>query len=585
MKTLILTLTFIFQLFCTAALAQKAVPHLGTPQALLEQAQKNRTELLNVLLKMKDHVRELRDQQTFDQFFNTLDQLESLSKKHRLESIYPNAVKEVGIAMIQHGNRWLKIGNDQPKKILSYQKWADLAVAQQFQVQVFDEMSRITQKKNLERAFTNLMVLEKWVRQTFPEDLYLAPAYQRAVGELSFKALIQIDITQNQEWQLWITGLTTQAVAQDYISFLNEKILISQLSAKDASQWQILIMALGNQLTSINQLSPSIKANYGILVVDVYSTLLNQEKTIDPALFKETIKSLDLATIRSLVFRWINPSTKYTNSYMSSQIQLSEILYAEIRKRQIHQSSLDLQKYISNELSPHLLVRSGFEGTYSVFDQNKKAWNFTIIKETDSRIIAALCTPQADPCYTFFDIKYYPEQKSFIAFENSPSDQISRNISLKIQFVLSDNIVLEMPFLQREVGRLTGQKTQQHPNFLAQKRVMDSKIEGRFFGRINFAKGPMDFILTITSNGEYSVARLEADNGTSETYFHKGTSGLDGAIYLTTGRTENGSWLHLRLKNRDFLTLEGIAIVGGFGQVATVTFEKQGPSQPLSKKK
>jgi hypothetical protein len=194
MKNALKLMGMVFAITLGSANAQVDVPNLGRPETLLLEAQTGRKELLEVLLRLKDNVRELRDQPTFDEFFAILTDLDKLAVEQNLNMIYPNAVLEVGRSMIMHGNRWLKISLDNETKILTYQKYADLTAALQFQGQVVEELNKIKDEKLFKKAYVNLLALEAWAQTKFADDLYLVPTYQKTIADLSFKALININI-------------------------------------------------------------------------------------------------------------------------------------------------------------------------------------------------------------------------------------------------------------------------------------------------------------------------------------------------------------------------------------------------------
>lgn len=574
MKTVISLFFLVASLAAQTTWAQNEVPYLGTPEKLIEQAQKGPKELLDVLLTLKDNIRELRDPKTFDQFFVLLDQFEESATLYQLDLIYPNAVAEVGKSMVAHGNRWLRIGTDTSEKILSYQKWADLSSALQFQVQVIEELNRMRNEKLFKPAFKNLLALEKWSNARFSDDLYLVPTYQKTIAELSLKALIATDIQNEEEWSLWLQGVSTQSTAQDYISFLNEKILAEKLDQNKGDSWLKLNLQLGKQIATIPRLSGSVRNNYGVLVTDTLSKILFNQVSIDPTLFKGTIALLDVSSFRGLVFRWINPERSFPDAYAIQLVPLSEILLNQAKALRLGQTVLEIEKFVAVRLSPALASQGGIEGTYKLTNNDGKVWFFTLIRETESRLISALCDEEGHVCYAFFNVKYSTSKKIFLATENTSDDEQFQNTPIQIKFSDADKVRIDLPYAFRVGTVLRGQKVQSHPNFLSTLDVDAVSTEGHYKGMIDLKSGPLEFDLIITANGESSMGRLDSEKSSIRIDLGKGSDGQAGFIYLTSGRTNKGSWFHLRLKQNGYEKLEGIAIVGGTGEVGKAVFTK-----------
>lgn len=552
--------------------AQTDVPNLGRPGTLLKEAKQGRKQLLEVLLRLKDNVRELRDQPTFDEFFALLGPLDALAKEYNLALIYPDAVKEVGKNMIMHGNRWLKISLDSDKKILSYQKWADLSAALLFQGQAIEELNKIKDDKLFKKAYTNLLSLEVWAETTFPDDLYLYPTYQKTISDLSFKALLNTNVVNQEEWAFWIRGLNSQAAAQDYLAFLNEKILMENVKKEEMPKWFALAEALGKQLTTIERLSSSVKNNYGVFVTDLAAKAIFYEYDINEATFKTIVNLLDISSLRGLIFRWVNPEKTATDVYALKLVTLSKILYLRTKELKLTQNSLELERFVSSRLGPVLASQNGIEGHYALKGLDGRDWFFTIIRETESRVVASLCDTTGVICFSFFNIQYNLEKNVFFASENVPSDDSYQNAPAQIIFGADNTIALDLPHAFKVSGRFSGKKVQSYENIMSMADENAVAIEGHFKGTIEVNGVVKEYDLMITSFGEYSIGRLESEDSVIRIDLNKGNDGKMGFIYLTSGRTGKGTWFHLRLKQEGYETLVGVAIVGGAGKLGNARF-------------
>lgn len=572
MKKLLSLLLLMFVITTGSADAQVDVPNLGRPGTLLKEAKQGRKELLEVLLRLKDNVRELRDQPTFDEFFALLGPLDALAKEYNLALIYPDAVKEVGKNMIMHGNRWLKISVDSDKKILSYQKWADLSAALLFQGQVIEELNKIKDEELFKKAYVNLLSLESWAEVTFPNDLYLYPTYQKTISDLSFKALLTTKITDQEEWTFWIRGLSSQAAAQDYLSFLNEKILMDSLKKEEIPQWFALAETLGKQLTTIDRLSGSVKNNYGVFVTDLTAKAIFYEYDINEASFKTIVNLLDISSLRGLIFRWVNPEKTASDTYALRLVTLSKILYLRTKELKLTQNSLELERFVSSRLGPVVASQNGIEGHYNLKGLDGREWFFTIIRETESRVVASLCDSTGVICFSFFNIQYNMERNVFFASENLPNDDSYQNAPAQIVFGADNTVSLDLPHAFKVSGRFSGKKVQSYENIMSMADENAVAIEGHFKGTMEVNGVLKEYDLMITSFGEYSIGRLESEDSVIRVDLNKGTDGKAGFIYLTSGRTGKGTWFHLRLKQEGYETLVGDAIVGGMGKLGKVRF-------------
>lgn len=578
MKFLALILAPLTLAFSLQAFSQVDVPHLGTPEKLLKEAQTGRTELLNVLLRLQDNVRELRDQQTFDNFFALLDQFQALSDSYNLEMIYPGAVKEVGRNMILHGNRWLKISSDSSEKILSYQKWSDLSGALLFQTQVTEELNKLTKPEQFKKAYLNLLSLKDWSLANYPDDLYLAPTYQSVIADLSFKALVPLSVMDNTEWAFWLKGINTQNSAQDYISFLNEKVLADDITQAEMAQWTKLALALGQQLGTINKLSSSVKNNYGILVTDIIAKALHAELDIDVKDFEGLVKILDITSFRGLVFRWLNPEKPATDDYAYKLIALTEVLYHRAKELKLGTTTVDIEKFISVRLSPVIATKANIEGGYRLKSTTKGKpdleWYFSVVRETEDRMVASLCDTSGAVCYSFFNVQYSVEKKLFIASEDAPNDDIEQNTPVTIEFLADETVRITNPNAHRLATVLVGKKVTSYPNYMATPSYDADPIEGNYKGTIELPTGTVKYRLMITNFGEYTVGRLESLNGNVRIDLKKGTDGKIGFIYLTSGKTDSGAWFHLRLQQNADGNLEGFAVSAARGFKSKAQFTK-----------
>ena len=132
---------------------------------------------------------------------------------------------------------------------------------------------------------------------------------------------------------------------------------------------------------------------------------------------------------------------------------------------------------------------------------------------------------------------------------------------------------MKLPFSSQIEAPLVGEKIESYSNVLAQADIDATPIEGVYEGSIEINGKDKPYRLIVTNFGEYSVGRLESGSGNIRIELNKGDDGKLGYIYLTSGRTQRGSWFHLRLKQSGD-SLIGSAIVGGMGELGPATFEK-----------
>lgn len=550
------------------------VPYIGTASSLLGEAQAGRRELLDALLKLKDNVRELRDQKTFDEFFVLLDQFETLADQENLHMIYPNAVGEVGKTMIMHGSRWLKVAHDSEEKILSYMRWADLTAALQFQRQVIEEIDKIKNPELFKKAFSNLQALEAWAAENFADDLYLLPIYQKTISEISFNALTTIDIRDEQEWSFWISGVNNQDSAQDYVAYLNEKILAEQLKAEDAAHWFSLVNALGEQLQDIQRLSSSVRHNFGVLFADLTAKAIASEYTIDPTVFNKTVSLLDASSVRSLAFRWTNPEKAPTDQYATTLVPLSKSIYNRSKDLKLGQTALEIERFISGSLSAAFVSQNGIEGTYKLTG-NGRTWKFTILRDSEQRLIAALCDDKGVVCFTFFNVQYNVQDNKFYASERVPDDDFYNNIPAIIEFGDNDSISIELPYAYRVGTHISGHKVESYENYMANPFMDANLMSGTYTGQLKLKSGSREMILILNTLGEHTVGRMESSDGHLVFNFGRGNDGNIGYLYLTTGQNSRRSWTHLRLKQINDDEITGVLISGGKGVLSEVKFTRK----------
>lgn len=555
--------------------AQANVPHIGTAQSLKAEAQIGQKEFIEAMLKLKDNVRELRDQKTFEEFFYLLEDFEQLFHQYQLDLIYPDLMKDLGRSMVMHGNRWLKVGKDTPAKIMHYQKWADLVAGIQFQNQVIEEIEKISNPDAFKQAFVNLVELNAWAEANYAEDLYLAPIYRKTISEISFKALIQTDLKDHEDREFWLKGINTQQTAQDYLAFLNDKLLREPLLQEDASDWFLAVIELGKQFRSIKGLSSSTNSNYGVLASDLVSKTLFNEQTIDVKAFEELVALLDVSSFRSLVFRWVNPEKVFSDQYSVTLIGLSKILLDNAKSLGLSQTVLDIERYTTTRLSTAYISENSIEGTYLLRSENNKEMVLTIIRESESRVIGAMCSKNGAVCFPFFNMQYSLSDNVFWASERLPDDDSYQNIPAQISFDENGQVLVSLPYAYRTDTEYRGSKIESYENLMASPFMDANPMSGVYEGTLKLSGKPKKVRLMITTLGEYSFGRLETEDGSLRIDFGKGNDGNIGFLYLTTGQNRKNSWLHLRLKQINDDELEGLLISGGQGLIDEISFKRK----------
>lgn len=574
MKQKLLTMFFIVCL-PVVLWAQTNVPHIGTAQDLVLEAQSGQKEFIEAMLKLKDNVRELRDQDTFEEFFYLLDGFEAQFKTYQLDLIYPNLMKDLGRSMVMHGSRWLKVAKNTPEKIMQYHKWADLVAATQFQNQAIEEIEKISVADDFKQALKNLIVLNEWAETHFGDDLYLAPVYRKTISEISFKALIQTDLGQHEDWGFWLSGINTQQTAQDYLAFLNDKLLRERLVPENNSDWFAVVIGLGKQIQSIKGLSSSTNNNYGVLVADLISKSLANELSMDAKDLKELVDLLDVSSFRALVFRWVNPEKVFTDQYSVELIDLSRVLLEQAKALGLSLTVLDIERYTTTRLSTAYVTENSIEGTYALRGNNGKEMLLTVLRESETRVIAAMCDKTGVVCFPFLNMQYSLSENVFWANERMPDDDIYQNIPAKISFNQKGEVEVFLPYAYRTDTEYRGKKIESYDNLMAYPIMDANPMSGVYEGEIQLAGKPTKVLLMVTTMGEYSIARLETKNGHLQIDFGKGNDGNIGFLYLTTGKNLKNSWLHLRLKQINDDEMEGVLISGGQGLISKVYFRRK----------
>lgn len=543
---------------------------LESPQELLNTASKSSSDLINAVLRLKDNIKQLRTPDEFNKYFHLLDDFSLLSTKFNLALVYPDLVSSLGTSMVLHGVRWFHVANTPTSLLESYLKWSNAMVANK--ILSFCE-TQVPELNNNERAAqNNLQTLESWSSNNLQDQVYITHGFQRVLTDLSLKVLKTTKLSNHSELSYWLESINSENGLQEYIYFLNTKLLNE--GVKDQSeQWQNHVFLVGEISNKNKQLRQSTQVNYGVLVADLYTKVIESQKTINTETFKQQIQILQPVSIKGLVYRWIG-AKNLNDNYKQQLVVPSTLLKQQLKKLGLKDSLKELNRFIAEVLVPSIITDTPIEGTYALKDKDGNRWNLTMVKESEKRLIASISNEAQSVGLSYFYVEYDFETQTYKAMESYPDNNDYKTPAVSINFQPDSSVVVKLPPSLSLNHMLIGEKFESYlkPN---SNKSSHKKIIGDYTGTLQLKSGRIQkYKLSIMTFEDSTYAYLSTDSGNIKINFNKGSLGDNGFIYLTTGKNLRGTWTHLRLQQDSNEELSGEMISGGVGVIGRFLLKK-----------
>jgi hypothetical protein len=568
-------------LFLLPAISQADL-RLDAPEKLLERASLGQNELRDVINELDQNLSEMRDVQTFDRYFYTLDALQSIADRTKLDEIYPNAVRRLGGRMVQKGVNWLDVVTSENDKILYYHRWmADTQPAFAF---LYAADLRIKEEPALDKlkmAAEHLEAALLYADKRWPEERALRLLYRSTVSDLAVKALKRKGMDE-QEALFWIGKVYTTENMSELTTFLQTSVFELKketiqnihwmLSRLDAINHQVIKPEFGASETLIGQI--------GDTAVDMIMKSFRYEEKLSDAEFDLAIRLLRARHLASLASAWaglnkVSMSADFAGYYIQCAFTFIKLLESSGLHNEATTLSLVIQKKAAAILGRHY----GLEGTWIMKDARGHKRRLIIIYASEDVVFASLTDDAIGDSRPYFHFIYDMIQGGFIATERVGDTDHSPNLPIRI--MPQDDGTLEVfdPIASPFLPAMSATRKETYPDLLISGKSPANNqtpkaptidMNGTYEGTIHIPGGKSTQArLVVTVFDGYSIGNLRFLDGDVEATLNYGSDAQNGVIYLTHGNsTMRGTWFHLRAQIAADGSLHGYMIYGSYGLIA-----------------
>lgn len=563
MKTFIVSMTLILMGLSSTAQADLK---LASPEALLAKANRGRAACRDVILDISLNVQEMRDPATFDRYFSILGNLSAIAEKHKLEEIYPDAVKSLGLRMVGNGVRWLSITNDSSEKILSYHDWMNTDTAYVFQSNIELATREVTDNIVLKKLAENTEALMAFADLKFAQNIDLRNGYRRILSDLAAKKLKETGVT-SEDYIFWLSKLSTPQAYAVAIDSVHVKTLALSASDKTMSH------EYAKSLKLLAQKALSEAANQpGWLfsqIADVSQELIlkniDLKEPFSAGEFESLMALLTSRHLQGLAQQWTDADRIPDSAYVEHYLELTRKLILQLRKFNLEKEANEVKKFEERLAAPIVGKSKQIEGSYLLTDPKGKKWIFTAVLARQALIYVELADLNGVVNKAYFNITYAVEDDSFVGSEREVDLDPGRNLTLRFRLLGNGEIEVRDLMAPPEIQNLKGTKFESYPDYFPLGTNVGEDPSGTYKGIVYFGKDfKTEISLIVTGFNGYSLGRATSANGAITLDLNMGTRGTDKVLYLTTGRIRNSHWIQLRGMLRDG-EFHGHSIIGGRG--------------------
>lgn len=549
MRLLIILLSFF-----SLSLAQA---QLKSPEALLNQASTNVNALHEVILELQHNLTQITMKDQFRGYFNILPSLKIQSTMLGLDNIHPGAIDNLGEQMVAYGVRWLDIAKEDTNTINKHLEWMSAATAHRY-VYNAEELIQRSLPEDARRISQNLDAFVAHTTKEYTQDLYIAQAYRNLLSELAVKQIQNVPIEDQTETVYWIQKINNQETLSSYIFFLLETTYkVTPLTRGNLDHLLLYTLAIKNLLDkNLFPVSVRTYTSLGEVILEIIdkSMLFLWPLRINQA--AEAIPLLSVSQAGGLADRLILASHQSIPDMDEHLTFYAETLMYQLSILGAPEKADQFAGIFYSTVPSAIRTFQKYEATYKVEEKKTRTkWIVSFSRYTSSGFILNLYNEKSKKLYTLPNVSYDVESGVFLATSSTVTNA-SSGFYAKVQFLLNDQILVEIPDTKGGWLALEGQVEQKYTPPPIVAITTDPQVEGEFSGEYRKQNGRVRLNVTVTKVNERYVAHLVMQNGdtsTLEGFF----SWADGRLYLTSNIPTTGEVVHLRLSEEGDQGLKG----------------------------
>jgi hypothetical protein len=531
----------------TSAFANLNLPE---PEALLVKAHKSRTDLRNAIMEIDLNIPELRDPATFDKYFNLLDKLNDYANEYKLETYYPDSVRNLALHMVDNGMRWLDVTKDPRARVLYYAKWMNSDVLERFLGQVAYQLEDLKDANQLKTASDNIEALLPLAEKIAGANSYSLIGFRRLVSVTAVTMLKNADLALTDKI-FWINKVQIPSEFAAYIEILLNRIysLTADNKANSHQYLELLETILNRAMSSPTSAAASQLNSLQDGIIESLIRMVNFEEPIADLEFKKAIACLNPKQTQSLIEQWMSIKKNPTTNYIYAYLHLSGILINKATAEGLDKDASELLKWLGSSSAPAVVRIQDMEGHYELTDQAGEKWLFTLVIARENMVVASLSTADRRLERALYSITVDYDTMALIASDRANDSEREPNFPLRIQLEADGKLSIQNKFAAEPSQRvMVGQKIASFPDGFQFTSVTQGPPEHVYEGAIYFPKGVgKKMRLSISTLDGYLVGKLQdLENPLFFVDLSIGSVGKNGVVYLLSGRQSGSTMLQLR---------------------------------------
>lgn len=544
-------MSYLIYLVTTAFIASAQIE---SPESYLARASQGAVDLQNVMLDVQINLPTLSTKNEFRKYLSLMPQFVELAEKHRLESIHPGAVRELGRQVVAYGIRWLDLSVDDSATVQLHLDWIDSITAGQYIYLVGDLIFR---KKDLNAKFLSNNIdlfIEASVKKISTEP-YIAKGYRDLNSEVALAELKKITAGNDQDFLFWISKLSNQETLSTYIYSLLERTYT--ISVTDRAELSFVFKAcqiITDTLIS-QRIATSIQIydSLGEVIIEVLDRATVYSWPLDQNQIKNVMAVLGVSQSLNMANR-LSASIYQSLPEMDEQNMLiAETILAQLTLQGAPHKAEEFANYFYGSAPAVIRTIQKYEGIYVVKNNEgvRNDWVVHFFRSGTEQFIFALNNKNSrTPVFTFFSMNYDYLTDTFVFFQTSPNSTEASEKFIKAKFSQDgQSVIISIPDAKEGWTQIEAQKELNLPAGTLYVSEGEPMVPPQLEGPATVGTESTTLSLSIAeSNGVYLAQMYDSSTRRELINMQGFFSYTDGYLYLTSTKRKNGHFLSLKIR-------------------------------------
>jgi hypothetical protein len=554
-----------------------ASAQLETPDAYLSRGNLSAADLHNVMLDIQLNITSLTTKDEFRKYLAIMPQIATRAEIHRLESIYPGAVQQLGEQMVSYGIRWLDLSVDEASVVQQHLEWTDAITAGQYIYVVSDLIFR---KRDLDAKFLSANIdLFIAAAAKFNDEPYIERGYRDLNSEVALNELKKITSDNDEDFLFWIEKLSNQETMSAYIYSLLERSYL--ISISDREELDFILNAC--QIIKNTLLSQKIAASLriydalGEVVIETLDRATVYSWPLDPAQVEDVMMVLGVAQSLNMANR-LSASVYNSLPEMDTQnLLIAEVLLAQLSLQGATQKAEEFANIFYGSAPAVIRTVQKNEGIYTVknSDGTRNDWVVHFFRSGTEQFILTLNNKRSRAAVvTFYSMNYDYLTETYVFFQTSPSQAEASEQFIQAQFSKDGSgLTIWIPDAREGWTQIDAQKEQSLIPPTIYVFTGDPGVPQQLEGTATVEGESSTVSLSIAeSNGIYLAQMYDSSSRRELINMQGFFSHADGYLYLTSNKKENGHLVNLKIRKDSLEQWSGTLLDTSLTQFKAVTF-------------